>query len=387
MIMTSKKLEEFAKIVAWFDSARWSEENQKSFSWQPDFQLSTAQEILVHWLTYITDIQRPWQHVWNVGRPVFREIVKAYSVASFQKFKDIDSAKLRIQEFLDKFRVGQLMPGQVRTFAFSDLKYTPRYPNQHGLIERTLTILTYQYERDFIKFLGESIKRWEQNSEGLSCLARDLFLLTYSPLDLNKTVDLLNEDGQKAEYPNWNRFGYKRLWAALRDYRKMTSYLELIEQAFHEVFGQKDGDNLYDIWTKKANFGLDLLELPGDVWNIKFMQKVVKPLADDAGLNIKKSWKAPRIARGIYWKMGTTLFYPEQLDISFDLSSKACANEACDLCPFSGSDLNNVCLSNTSAASNKYCPVALATYQYRILCNPDKCSIKNRKKGLCTEMH
>ena len=128
--MSLGRLEDFVKIVAWLDSARWSEENQKSFSWQPDFQLLPFQEMLVHWLTYITDIQRPWQHVWNVGRPVFREIVKAYSDASFQKFKDVDSAKLRIQEFLDKFKFANFTKKNIKFFLPSEPKGMLRYTGE-----------------------------------------------------------------------------------------------------------------------------------------------------------------------------------------------------------------------------------------------------------------
>lgn len=385
-LLASNRLEELVKLVAWLDSARWSKENQTSFSWQPDFQLSSSQEMLVHWLTYITDIQRPWQHVWNVGRPVFREIVKSFSVANFQTSKGIKVTKLGIQHFLNDFRTDPESK-KVRTFRYGELEYTPRYPNQHDFIERVLTILAYQYGRDFIRFMGESIRRWEQSPEGLRRVAHDLYLLTYSPLDLDKTVDLLiDKDQQEVAYSDWNRFGYKRLWAALRDYRKMRSYLKLVKQGFGEAFGQKEGSSLYTIWTRKTSFGPELLELPGDVWNNDFMERVVKPLADNSGLLIKKSWGASRMAREIYDQMGTRLFYPEQLDVSFDLSAKACENGDCDLCPFGDSELKEVCLSHTSAVGDKYCPIALATCQYRIFCNPENCPVVNqKKKGLCTQ--
>jgi len=385
MFMAFNRLEELAKVVAWLDSARWSKENQESLIWQSSTSSSPSQEVLVHWLTYITDIQRPWQDVWKSGTSIFREIVKSFSTTNFQS-KTINDTKRKVRDFLDDFKTGRPKAGKVRTFKYGNIKYTPRYPDQHTFIERTLIILADQYEKDFIKFIGESIKRWEQDHQGLYHVAFDLYLLTYSKLDLNITVKSLNNKKRhETLYSKWDRFGYKRLWAALRDYRKARNYLQLTRQGLCKAFGQKEGNRLYKIWTKKSNFAFNLLELPGDVWNINFMQRVVKPLTDNLGLQIKKSWGASYIAREIYEKMTTKLFYPEQLDISFDLSAKACENEDCDLCPFGKHELRDLCLSDTSAARNKYCPILLGTCQYRMVCDPTNCPVVNGiGKGLCT---
>lgn len=382
--MVFDKLEDFARVVAWLDSARWSEENQESLIWQSSTSASPSQEVLVHWLTYITDIQRPWQDVWKNGRSIFREIVKSFYATNFQS-KSINDTKRKVRVFLDNFKTGRQKVGKVRTFKYGNIEYTPRYPDQHTFIERTLTILADQYEKDFIKFIGESIRRWKQNPQGLRHVAFDLYLLTYSKLDLNKTVESLkNEKRHETLYSEWNRFGYKRLWAALRDYRKARNYLELVQQGLCKAFSKEEGGRLYEIWARESNFDVNLLELPGDVWNINFMKRVVKPLTDNSGLQIKKSWGASYIAREIYEKMPIKLFYPEQLDVSFDLSAKACENEGCDLCPFSKYELRDLCLSNTSAAGNKYCPLVLATCQYRMVCNPENCPVASGiGKGLC----
>lgn len=176
------------------------------------------------------------------------------------------------------------------------------------------------------------------------------------------------------------------MWAALRDYRKAKNYLELIRLGLCKAYGQQEGTFLYEIWTKEKNFDVNLLELPGDVWNSKFMTNVVKPLTAGLGLQTKETWGASYIAREIYEKMPSKLFYPEQLDVSFDLSAKACENEDCDLCPFSKHDLKNLCLSNTSAAGKKYCPIVLATCTYRMVCNPEVCPVINGLgKGLCIQ--
>lgn len=115
------------------------------------------------------------------------------------------------------------------------------------------------------------------------------------------------------------------------------------------------------------------------------MQRVVKPLVDSSGLKINTSQGASYIARELYDRMPNKPFYPEQLDISFGLSAKACENKNCDFCPFSKYELRNICLSDTSAAGKKFCPIALATCQYRMMCNPKNCPVVNGVgKGLCT---
>ncbi|MEM2100229.1 MAG: hypothetical protein QXP45_02705 [Thermoproteota archaeon] len=104
-------------------------------------------------------------------------------------------------------------------------------------------------------------------------MAFDLYLLTYSNIELDKTVRPLNsKEKQKEHYSRWWRFRYKRLWAALRDYRKATNYLALVQQGLCETFGQEEGKHLYQIWTAESNFSPALLELPGDVWNSNFKE-------------------------------------------------------------------------------------------------------------------
>lgn len=147
--------------------------------------------------------------------------------------RNINDTKREVQQFLDKFRTPPKR-GEVRAFKCQNIEYTPRFPNQHTFIERTLTILVNQYQKNFIKFIGESLKRWEHEPDGLRHVAFDLYLLTYSNIELDETVRLLNsKENQKEHYSRWartRRFGYKRLWAALRDYRKATNYLALVQQ-------------------------------------------------------------------------------------------------------------------------------------------------------------
>ena len=138
--MTQRRLEELAEVIAWLDSARWSPENQNTLGWTPHGLRSPSQEILLHWITYITNIQRRWQYVWRKGRKVFAEVVRSYATYDFPKFRQIADTKREVSIFLDKFRMKQ-EKGKVPPFVYRDTRYAPRFPNQHIFIERTLTIL------------------------------------------------------------------------------------------------------------------------------------------------------------------------------------------------------------------------------------------------------
>lgn len=377
-----EKIKEMAQVIAWLDSARWAPENQTTFLWEPPSLSSPSQNVLVHWLTYITDIQRPWQYVWRVGQKVFVEVVKSFSDYNFHISNDVSETQCRVLEFLDNFRAKQ-QPRKVRAFKYEEIEYRPRFPNQHNFIERTLTVPAHSFDRNFMKFIGESIKKWSNKRDGLHNVARDLYFLTYSDYSLERTVKLF--ENEETQYPHWNHFGYKRLWAALRDYRKSKSYLQLFHQGLMEATDQDLGKYLFRVWTTAEGFSLYLLELPGDVWNIEFLRRLVIPIAERSNIRIKKSWGASRIAREIYNVIGGKTFYPEQLDVSWDLSAKACENGLCDLCPFSRHDLRKICLKDEpKAIKNKYCPLALAICQYRLICNPKNCPVAEKKgKGLC----
>lgn len=386
--MTQRRLEELAEVIAWLDSARWSPENQNTLGWTPHGLRSPSQEILLHWITYITNIQRRWQYVWREGRKVFAEVVRSYATYDFPKFRQIADTKREVSIFLDKFRMKQ-EKGKVPPFVYRDTRYAPRFPNQHIFIERTLTILAHRFDRNLMRFIGESIERWRQYPDGLRRVAHDLYLLTYSDFPLGYTIKLLegNANGRDKEYADWRRFRYKRLWASLRDYVKAKSYVHLFQEALEEALGPTCGQQLYHVWTTSKAFDPRLLELPGDVWNINFLRRLVVPLAEHCGVKVKKSWGASRIARKIYDVIERKEFYPEQLDVSFDLSAIACENELCDLCPFSEHDLEKICLANMSEAiGNKYCPVVLAICRYRVICDHESCPVLKGIAGkLCVE--
>ena len=131
--MSLHRLEDLAKVIAWLDSARWSAENQESLIWQPGSSASPSQEVLAHWLTYITDIQRPWQDVWKNGRNVFREVVKSFLENDLTS-ANISDTEHKVRDFLENFKTGRTVAGKVRSFKCRQIEYTPRFPNQHDFI-------------------------------------------------------------------------------------------------------------------------------------------------------------------------------------------------------------------------------------------------------------
>lgn len=377
-----KKLQNALEIIAWLDSARWSRENQDASTiWEPISSLSPSQSILAHWLTYITDMQRPWQEVWKKGAKIFAEIVESFPNTKSRNSENVSQTRIRVKKFLDTFK-GERPPDKVQPFRCNDIEYAPRYSNQHKFIERTLTVLAQSFDGDLMKFLGKSIQESVDKSDGLQRVARDLYFLTYSDFSINRTIALFNGS---LDYPNWRVFGYKRLWAALRDYRKSTKYLNVFGQGLADAMGTREGKYLFNLWKKNEMFSLNQLELPGDVWNIFFLEKTMAPLAEASGVDIKSSWGASRIARKIYDSVKNQDYYPEQMDISWDLSSKACANGICDLCPFGNHDLRNICLAKSFGnTKHNFCPITLATCQYRLFCEPETCPVfQGKGRGLC----
>lgn len=146
------------------------------------------------------------------------------------------------------------------------------------------------------------------------------------------------------------------------------------------------GEELAKVWTS-GNFGLDQLELPGDVWNEMFSKNLIVPLAEKAeipNLKARKNYRPPPvIARKIYEAIENQLnfvFYPEQFDISFDFAPRMCDNKMCNICPFGKNGSSHVCHGN----KEKICSVLLVACGYQKQCTPEDCPIiQGHGEGLC----
>jgi len=175
----------------------------------------------------------------------------------------------------------------------------------------------------------------------------------------------------------------KFLWCSLRDYLKSPEFNPVFVASL-----EKAGCSNPDRWKRdsvKLKAALKVLELPGDVWNNAeiFREGLFRPYVS----NERKTWDMPRTIREIYkfiTQTGTTCFYPEQLDVSFDFVPRMCQRAICAVCLF-GAGIEEVCHQKQDIL----CPVVLYScgYTHRCYthrCDPSSCGFKkNPVKGFC----
>lgn len=367
---TTRDALQFARVVTWLDSARWDRAVDPIDN--PFYEkLKPADKILVHWLCYITDRQRPFREVWEDGGFVFSSIAGDYyagrgSALSMREFQ----AKHR------KERQGKL-PAYYATYGDKEVAYTPRFGADARSIERTLTILC-EYDRSLATFMSHFISPFGRNHQGLKRLAHCLDLLSYRlELTIDEARSLLgSEDRLSRHFQNWSRRstqGHKRLWAAVRDYRKGGSPFRRYLEA--------------DLDWPDVGFELDQLELPGDLWNDRFSDRLVAPIASSLGLTMTRTTSS-QIARQLYEQIldlePHTDFYPERLDFSFDFAPRMCDVEMCDVCLFAESP-ELPCLGQMGEEDGKLCPVVLLSCGYRYPCRVADCPVADEiSYGLCT---
>jgi hypothetical protein len=359
----------FARVVSWLDSARWNK--AVDLIDNPFYEtLEATDKILVHWLCYVTDRQRPFRQVWEDGGFVFSSIVGAYSVGR--------GSSLNVREFLQerqKERKGRL-PAYYARYGDKDVAYAPRYGADEKSIERTLDILR-DYDSSLVAFLSHFISWFRGQRQGLKRLAHSLDLLSYRlevPIDEARSL-LGSEDGLERHFQAWSKrsaIGHKRLWAGLRDYRKPGS-------PFRRYFEA-------DVKWPENGFELDQLELPGDVWNERFSGSLVTPIASLLGLRITRatsSQTARQLYEGIVNLDPHTHFYPERLDFSFDFAPRMCDLRMCDVCLFA-EPAETLCLGALGEEDGKLCPVVLLCCGYRYPCRVADCPVVDGTSyGLC----
>ncbi len=366
-----KGLSALATIISWLDKARWDnpEEIIKNYIYK---SLDSQQKVLVHWLCYITDLQRPSGMVWDRGGIVFSQLVKDYCKEQL----DIKS----IIEFLSEHqryppqRKGKIIPFWAR-YEKQDVYYAPRFPAQCDQIARTLQLLL-DYDKSLINFMYQYVNQYKNDFESLVHIAHSLDLLTYRTEVNTQEARACFNSRQEMDnhYKLWQTRkteGHKRLWAALRDYFKNKNNHSYIEDYFS--------------WPAR-NFELHQLELPGDVWNERFSQSLLYRVTEDAGIKVragKNFISTPALGRKIYDCVKDTNpdFYPEQLDVSFDFAPRMCDKHLCSICLFGQDGVLKLCNENL----DKFCPVLLTTCGYILNCNPTGCPIKDDTgRGLCS---
>jgi hypothetical protein len=360
--------------------------------------LDSPGKVLTHWLAYVTDRQQPYRRVWKVGAPIFAEIVAAYAKRKEPPLQILGDFA---QPGTDKDSVDAFVSSRQPR-----VKYKPRYGADLRSVAKTLVLLN-SFERNLVRYLSD---HWGfcaaaagPPSEGDTPTARVAFLLhllTYDSKEMNSKAVSVHDreleekldkeskrvmgvlgDQTEAHYKKWlpNRF-HKRLWAALRDYVKPRSplrgyFMSALSSCQNEEFRRYVDEHTQEI--------LENLEVPGDIWNRRFFQKVFE----------KKTTK-PEELRKQYAELRNRLEgnpYPEQFDFSFEYSARMCDDDWGAICPFrsdADSKIKLYCLPYMGIEVEKCrqlpCPVAMLTCGYEYTCEPASCAIREAlTENLC----
>ena len=404
----SKKIEKVKllkiwEIIHWLDRARWNpHEAKKVIIPGPIFEnLTNSQKILVHWILYITDQQRPYADVWIKGGPIFAEIISNYRQKvrpSLELLKDFSSPNNggAVDVFSSK---RQLIGGKT-------IRYTPRYGMHILSIARTLYLLE-SFERDIIKFLHDnwdfinSARNEFRGDNHVSRIAFLLYILSYA--DITRGIVSFHKDERKLksnlknygdrvrkllsdkndltfEFKKWSKGKkyHKRLWAALRDYLKPGSPFCKYFKGAIEDRGFKDLKNF--LAHNQSNI-LRSLEIPGDIWNLRFLDKIFRGLIISP-VELRERYEDLKDSNLVRDR-----FYPEQFDVSFSFSQYMCDELMEEYCPFkANSRIREYCLVSLGITSGKkLCPVAMITCGFEYYCQTENCPIKEGlSEDLCS---
>src|SRR5581483_7231277 len=306
---------------------------------------------------------RRWEDVWYQGALVLSRVATDYALHK--------PSPAQVNNFLEEYRVRRA-GARMRAWMIAgsaEEPYTCRYPDDDRAIYRTLRLLA-TWKWSLVEFLRHAIDEVKDYPDGLTRVAHRLDILTYR-LDLSEedALALWSGPGLEDDFQKWKKRageGKKRLWAALRDYRKPGTI-------YH---GWANDSGL--AWPEK-NFELVQLELPGDVWNSRFFKTLVQPLPAAAGISTRGSSRL--VARRIYDALTaidpTTDFYPEQFYISFDFGQRMCDQTACWYCPFwKGKDESSLTPADLCAQKDgNLCGLLLATAGYVKPSDPGGCPL------------
>jgi len=152
----TKKIIDILRVMSWMDEKRWSQSTSPGDLGNDCFRsLNPPQQILVHWLCYITDRMRPFEQVWRDGGQVFSEIVAEYrkSVNTEEDVLNLFSHKRNIG-FMKKPEKDEKTMDTFRS-KISNIEYAVRFPDDLYSIVRTL-ILLLRYKKDLIYFISKN---------------------------------------------------------------------------------------------------------------------------------------------------------------------------------------------------------------------------------------
>jgi len=397
------KIRSIWEVFAWLDHCRWeAKESYNLINYAYD-DLSPAEKILTHWLSYITDRQMRFRRIWEVGGYVFSTLVRTYTKEKDKKSSEILSSFLDEDKRDAKLRIptskheSELLKRIYGLKEDDPVQFKSRYGGTDlTCVLRTLTFLE-SFNRSIVEYISNVVNRCGRN---LDQIAVSLHGLTYLQRRRIKNEDFCREmmDEIQKEACEWredlkrntekvlesanmsfDRYQSKRLWCALRDYVKSPEFSVLFADALN---------NGLAAWWRDPQEGpraqMHIVELPGDVWNnSEIISKLLLGLDD-----LPKTWKSPRIVRALHNTLKAkedfpkSKYYPEQFDVTFDFVPRMCENRNCNFCFFGPHGVEHIC----NPKEGNWCSVALGTCGYHSMCEQEKCMIfknQSKYKGYC----
>jgi len=383
--------------IEWLDQAVYRASWSQPLIPGPVFQrLVPDQKILAHGLCYTMDKQTPYRRVWEIAGPIMAELVEEYSTSR-------QSPLDRLAGFCPESALsGHLPRFKAKTqVAIEKLLFTPRFPETLFSIAVTLAVLNHfcrsltkylLWHCDFlacdasviaprIAFLFDLLSYYEMPKQSLSAypdIPTESNLLR-SPsfcdavIGQSERIMLLLKSGSglEAKFQEWigNRF-HKRLWAAIRDYLKEG-------REFHEYFRsalrQNGLRNLSHRVTQEQSAVLTGLEVPGDVWNLLFFQRV---FTSDKNVQPKqfRSWFDHVRMMGQLPQNAAV----ERLDVSFRYSPRMCDERREESCIFRRhARIWDYCPPRNDVDwKGKPCPVTDHLCGIHYACEPTGCPVK-----------
>ncbi len=394
-------LEAFSRL----DEIRWQSPTNYNLINYCANDLTPDEQILTHWLCYITDRQMPFMRIWDIGGYVLSYIVREYSrderdvTEAFTSHMVVVPRSGRAGLLLECPPAGPNRRLQSYGITAGPVRFASRYmPEDLVLILRTLLMLDKVAGRSLARFTASVIADQADHRDAIGRLATALYGLTYSaggvvsakqvPRRIRDDAAAIADEAESFVHDanscieqwgrGFNRFRKKRLWCALRDYLKSPEFNSQLVAALGGV-GVHDADK-WNCHEPSLQAAMDALELPGDVWNNNevFQAGLFSPYL----ANERPTWNMARTVREIHDILGTEgtgAFYPEQLDVTFDFVPRMCQRQMCHVCLF-GNGIEKLCHRNASLL----CPVVLTACGYVHTCEPDQCDLKNDlRKGLC----
>jgi hypothetical protein len=387
-----QKMSAILTVFSKLDDIRWNEASNYNLINYCSNDLTADEKLLIHWLCYITDRQMPFKRIWDIGGYVISHLVRTYTANPnnevwgevISPYVRRNGNTVRLESPLEGLnaRLGRYgITGDTVPFA-------SRYmPEDLALIYRTLGILDKVAQRSMARFMCLALDEEMNLEQEIKQLALALNQLTYtaggavSGAQFDQQIEKVGREISDFELDtdaDGALFGRKRLWCSIRDYLKSPEFNRVFVTSLDEASCSNPNRWARDSVELKA--ALNVLELPGDVWNNAeiFREGLFRPYI----ANERKTWDMPRTVREIYnciKQTETKCFYPEQLDVTFDFIPRMCESSMCAVCLF-GAGIKEVCHQK----KDLLCPVVLYSCGYTHRCNPSECSFKeDSTKGFC----